>query len=144
LINAESAAGCSHLDLRIVDDQRSVDRHGERLPAPVELPSVQAARSLTRVDARVAQQIARVPGSGMGGEVLRRTDDRRAEILGHGHGHHVLVDELADLDACVKASGDEVHTAVVGGHVENDVRVVARELRELRDESDHRGASRPG
>src|SRR5512143_3983272 len=60
-----------HLDLGIVDDQRSVHRHAERVPPLLELPSVHAARALTKVDARVVQQIARVLGSGMGGKVLR-------------------------------------------------------------------------
>ena len=64
-----------------------------------------------------------------------------AQVLGHAHGHHVLLDELADLDAGVEAAGDEVDAAVVGGHVENDFRVVVREPRELWDERDHRGAS---
>ena len=82
--------------------------------------------------------------SGLGWEAkyCGEADDRRAEVLGHAHGHHVLLDELADLDAGVEAGGDEVDTAVVGGDVENDVGVVAREPRELRDERDHRGASR--
>jgi hypothetical protein len=90
----------------------------------------------------VVQQVAGVLGPGVGGEVPPRADDRRAEVLGDAHGHHVLLDELADLDAGVEAGGDEVDAAVVGGDVENDLRVVAREPRELRDERDHRGTAR--
>jgi hypothetical protein len=60
----------------------------------------------------------------MGGEVLRRSDDRRAEVLGHADGHHVLLDELADLDARVKAGGYEVYTATNAARTPSSSRTV--------------------
>jgi hypothetical protein len=139
--HAHSVESRSHRDLGVVDGQRSVHRHGERLPALVELPAVHAPRSLTKVDAGVVQQISRVLRPGVGCKVLRRADDAHAQVLRHAHRHHVLRDELADLDARIEPSRYEIDAAVRPVHLENDLRIVARELRELRDEGDHCGAA---
>jgi len=52
-------------------------------------------------------------------------------------GDHVLLDELAVVDAGVVPTGHEVHSALIRRDIQQHVRIVARELPELR--SPHRG-----
>jgi len=42
-------------------------------------------------------------------------------IAGDADGDHVLLEELAEVDAGVEAPGDEIAAAVAGGHVEHDL-----------------------
>ena len=69
-------------------------------------------------------------------------DDGGALLTRDLHGYHVALEELAEVDAGVEARGDQVTAAVVvGGDVEHDLGMVARELGELRT---HRHGDREG
>src|SRR5438309_97599 len=70
-------------------------------------------------------------------EISRRADDRRPVVPGYPNGHHVLLDELPELNAGVEAGSYEIVMAVRGRDVEHDVRVIARELAQLRGEHRH-------
>src|SRR5438445_12317193 len=75
-------------------------------------------------------------------EIAGRSDDGRPEILGYADYDHVPLDELPEMNAGVEPRGDEVDAALVGGHVEHDVGVIARELSQLRGEHRRRGKRR--
>src|SRR5438128_10812607 len=74
-------------------------------------------------------------------EISRRADDRRPVVPGYPNGHHVLLNELPELNAGVEAGSHEIVVAVLGRDVEHDVRVVARELSQFRCE--HRDSCVP-
>jgi hypothetical protein len=80
-------------------------------------------------------------GLGTKRELARRPDDRRSMISRHANSDHVLCDELSELDAWV-ARRDKIEEDVIGGEVEHDIRVVARELAERRRQ--HRSVAKTG
>jgi len=78
----------------------------------------------------------------VGLEVGRRRHDRRPEVGRDPDRDHVALDELTDLDPGVEPRGDDVDRAVVGGDVEDDVRVLAGETGESREEHHRRSDPR--
>ena len=56
-------------------------------------------------------------------EISGRAPNGRALVPRYLDRHHVLLDELAHMNACVEARGDQVKMAGIDGHVEHDVRV---------------------
>ena len=52
----------------------------------------------------------------------------------HANSDHVLLDVLAEVDACVESRGNDIHAAVIRGDVEHDFGVFACELAKLRRE----------
>jgi hypothetical protein len=89
------------------------------------------------VEALVLDEVARVPRRPTPREVRRRADDGHADVAGHGDRDHVAVDHLAELDAGVEASGDDVHDRVAHHEVEPHVRVAGEEVGE-REPAEHR------
>src|SRR5207247_803944 len=65
---------------------------------------------------------------------------RRGAILSDGD--HVLLDELSVMDAGVVPARHEIDSAFIGGDIEHHVRIVARELTELRSKDRSRGQRR--
>ena len=57
-------------------------------------------------------------------------------------GDHVLLDELSVMDAGVVPARHEIDSAFIGGDIEHHVRIVARELTELRSKDRSRGQRR--
>jgi hypothetical protein len=57
-------------------------------------------------------------------------------------GDHVLLDELPVVDAGVVPTGHEINSAFIGRDIEHHVRIVARELTELRSKHRSRGQRR--
>ena len=57
-------------------------------------------------------------------------------------GDHVLLDELPVVDAGVVPTRHEIDSAFIGRDIEHHVRIVARELTELRSEHRSRGKRR--
>jgi hypothetical protein len=66
----------------------------------------------------------------------------RAFEFGYADGNHVLLDEFAVVNTCIEASRHNIETAVVRSDVEQDVRVVARKLPELRGKHRRGGKAR--
>src|SRR3989442_13389665 len=75
-------------------------------------------------------------------EVAGRTHDGRPVVLGYAERDHVPFDEFPEMNAGVEARGDEVYAALIGRHIEHDVRVSARKLPQLRCEHGGRGNGR--
>src|SRR5467141_4295903 len=86
---------------------------------------------MSKVDAAMVEQIARRLGLRMGLEICGGADNGRPRIRRHPHGHHVPFDELPEMNARVETRGNEVDAALIGGDVEQDVRIVAGKLSEL-------------
>jgi hypothetical protein len=84
------------------------------------------------VDALVLEQIARVLRLRMPREVRGRADHGHPDVAGHGHGDHVAVDHLAELDPGVVPLGDDVTGRVAHVEVEPDVRMRRQEISEQR------------
>src|SRR5438270_3742760 len=97
---------------------------------------------MPEVDAALSEQVSRNFRLGIRFEIGGCAHDRGAMILGYSDRNHVLLDEFAVVNTCIEASRDNIETAVVGGDVEQDVRVVARKLPELRGKHRRGGKSR--
>src|SRR3990170_2512733 len=89
-------------------------RGGQRLVSLVELPLVDALAAVPKTDAAMLQQVPWRCRGGMRLEIGGRSDDGRPEVRRHKKGHHVLGDELAELNACLVARRHQIDTAVVG------------------------------
>ena len=109
-------------------------RDGHRLAALLELPAIDGAIGAHAVQhAAVRRDVARCLRLRMRVEVAGRGHDGGALLARDPHGGHVALEELAEVDARIVASRDEVAARVVFARdVEHDVRVRARECRELR------------
>lgn len=59
---ADAVKRSANQGLHVVNNERSVHRHGQGLPALVELPAVQAGRPMPEVDAPMLEQVVRVFG----------------------------------------------------------------------------------
>jgi len=59
--------------------------------------------------------------------------------FGHPDGDHVLLNVFAEVYACIEAASNDVKATVISRDVENDVRIVARKLRQLRSEHGRSG-----
>src|SRR5207302_9465766 len=129
-------------ELHVIDDQRAVHRDGEGLLALIELPAVHAGGSVPKVDAAVACEVTRVYRLLVRLEVAGRTHDGRPVVLGYAERDHIPFDEFPEMNAGVEPPGDEINAALVRGHVEHDVRVIARKLSQLRCEHRGRGDGR--
>jgi hypothetical protein len=72
-------------------------------------------------------------------EVRRRPDDRGALVGRDAHRDHVALDELAEVDAGIEVSGDEIEARFVRRRdVEDDVGIGARKRAKLRGEHHRR------
>src|ERR1700682_6053647 len=69
----------------------------------------------------------------VGFEVLRRTDNRQAHFFGHTNCDHVSLDEFTQLDASVVLPSHEVDRIIRRGYLQDNLRIIPRELRELRE-----------
>src|SRR5205085_2037705 len=97
---------------------------------------------MSEVDALMLEQIVRRLWSGMRFEVRGRTHDRRVMIGRHANRHHVLLNELTVLNAGIETTGNQVQSVVGSGHVEQDVRILARKPPQLRSEHGNCGKPR--
>lgn len=64
-------------------------------------------------------------------EIAGRADNRRALVARHPDRDHVAFDELAEMNARVEPTGNEVQGAIVRGDVEHDIGIATGELLEL-------------
>src|SRR5437867_10283394 len=126
-------------DFDVVYYQRPVHRDRQGLLALVEFPTVHAGRTVSKVDALVAEQVTRRFRLSTRLEIRRRAHDGRPVIFGDPYSNHVLLDELSEVNAGVEPSSNNIDATVVGGDVEDDVRVIAHKLGQFRCEHCHRG-----
>ena len=62
-------------------------------------------------------------------------------VLRHANRNHVFLNVLAVVDARIEASGNDIYAAVVGGYIEDDIWITAREVRKLWPQ--YRSSSQP-
>src|SRR5438552_6785582 len=107
-------------ELDVIDDEGSRHGDGDRPAALLELPSIDGAVGAHAIsDAAVGRQVARRLRLRVRTEVRWGGDDGGALLTRDLHGHHVALEELAEVDAGVEPAGDQVAAAVVlGGDVE--------------------------
>ena len=75
-------------------------------------------------------------------EIRGRAHDGRPMVLRHPDRDHVLLNVFAEVNSCIEASCNDVEAAVVSGDIENDVRIIARKLRQFRSEHSRSGKPR--
>jgi hypothetical protein len=111
----------------VVHDERTLDGDDDGPVALVELPSIDLAGTMAEVDAPVGGEVSRRLRTRMGREVGGRADDHRPQVPRDAHGDHVLLDELAQLDAGIETVGHEAGVTVRRLDLEQHVRIFPRE-----------------
>jgi hypothetical protein len=79
---------------------------------------------------------------GMEFEIGARAHNRSSVVFGYPNSDHVLFNVFPVVNVCVEASSNDVHPAVIRGNVQNDIGVIAGELRKLRPQHCRRGKPR--
>ena len=105
-------------------DKRPFRLDPHALPAALEFPIGDGAAREPVADAGMVDEVARVGGRAVGGEIGRR---RRGDIMldpgPDRNRDHVALDPLLVADAGVEAGPDHVDECVVGGDLEHDPRI---------------------
>ena len=110
--------------------QRPARIDAQDLSVPLELPFRRPAAREAAADAGMVQKVARVLRTAAPVEIGRRRDRGEALLArADRHGDHVLFEPLVVADAGIAARGQHIDEAVLGDHVEADVRIGGQERR---------------
>ena len=116
------------VECRVGREHAGPDGHREVAPVLGALPPIgRGVGCRVPVEALVLDELSRVFRHAAPREGRRHAHDGESEVPGHGHGDHVVVDHLAELDARVEALRHDVDRCVAHDEVEPDVGVLREE-----------------
>src|SRR3954465_3764631 len=117
-------------EMGLVDRERTRDRHGQCLAIPLEIPTVEMARSKPDAQAAMMLKILRMLGGPEAIEISGGAPYAPANIGRERVGYHVFWHRSTEADAGIKAALDHVDQAIADRDFEFDVRVAFDEARQ--------------
>lgn len=117
-------------EVRIVERNRSLGAHCQRLPAFLKLPSVETIAE-AEADAGVIFQILRMARDGFRFEICWRANDRQTHFPGYADSDHIALDELTELNTGVILPRYKINGVVRRSDFKDDFRISASKLSQL-------------